>query len=103
MAKERPVRLDLTGLSTQAAIAAINQKYGANTMVLARKALGMGISFVSSGCYALDFSLGGGLPENRIIEIRGPFSAAKTTLALCGAAAFQRRYPEDEDDGLVIF
>ncbi|KAK1370798.1 hypothetical protein POM88_036890 [Heracleum sosnowskyi] len=34
------------------------------------------------GCLTLDFALGGGLPQGRIVEINGPESSGKSTLAL---------------------
>jgi protein RecA len=43
--------------------------------------------------------LGGGLPENRIIEIRGPYSSFKTTISLYAAKTFLRKY----EDGIMIY
>lgn len=101
--KKKEARLDLAKMGTKAAIAAVNAKYGSNTLVLASEALGSKVTFVSTGCAPINISLGGGFPENRITEIRGPFSSLKTTLVLKGIAEFQRKYPADEDDGLAIF
>ncbi len=52
---------------------------------------------VSSGAISIDLALGGGYPKGRIIEIFGPESSGKTTLALHAAAEFQR------EGGVVAF
>ena len=50
-----------------------------------------GIPCVSSGAISLDLALGGrGLPKGRVVEIFGPESSGKTTLALTVAANVQR-------------
>ena len=49
------------------------------------------ISVVPTGCLALDVATGvGGLPRGRVIEIYGPESSGKTTLALHSIAEAQR-------------
>jgi len=59
-------------------------KLGANTI--------MNIEVIPTGCLALDIALGvGGVPKGRIIEIYGPESSGKTTIALCIAAEAQKR------------
>lgn len=50
----------------------------------------------SSGCAALDDALGGGWPKGRQIEIYGPESSGKTTLALQAVANYQKKYPDDD-------
>ena len=44
-----------------------------------------------SGSYVLDLILGGGYPEGRVVEIYGPESSGKTTIALHAIAEIQRR------------
>jgi recombination protein RecA len=59
-------------------------KLGANTI--------MEIEVIPTGCLALDIALGvGGVPKGRIIEIYGPESSGKTTIALRIAAEAQKK------------
>lgn len=91
---DKKPRLSLKGLDLNGAIATINKKYGENTLILSSKAEGLVKRFVSTGVYALDFALGGGIPENRITEIRGGYSSLKSTVLLKTIAAFQKKYPD---------
>ena len=51
------------------------------------------ISTISTGCLALDLALGvGGIPRGRIIEIFGPESSGKTTIALHIIAEAQKSW-----------
>lgn len=49
------------------------------------------VELLSSGSLSLDLALGGGYPKGRIIEIYGPESSGKTTLALHAIAEIQRQ------------
>jgi recombination protein RecA len=49
------------------------------------------VSTFHSGSYVLDLILGGGYPEGRVVEIYGPESSGKTTIALHAIAEIQKR------------
>ena len=52
----------------------------------------MNIEVISTGCLQLDIALGvGGLPRGRIIEVYGPESSGKTTIALHAIAEAQKK------------
>jgi len=71
----------------------IEKKYGKGSiMKLGEKAVEEGINVIPTGALTLDVALGvGGIPRGRIIEIYGPESSGKTTLALQIIAEAQRR------------
>ena len=50
----------------------------------------MVVETTSSGAITLDMALGGGFPRGRVIEIYGPESSGKTTLALHAIAEIQK-------------
>ncbi len=74
------------------ALAQIDKKYGKGAvMKLGEAARNMEISVISTGCLELDIALGvGGVPRGRIVEIYGPESSGKTTLALHMIAEAQK-------------
>ena len=75
-----------------AAIAKIEKDYGkGSVMKLGDSAKGMNVEAVPTGCLSLDLALGvGGVPKGRIIEVYGPESSGKTTVALHMVAEVQR-------------
>ena len=75
----------------QAAISKIEKNYGKGSiMKLGDKAVEQ-MDIISSGSIALDSALGvGGFPKGRIIEIYGPESSGKTTLAIHAIAESQK-------------
>src|SRR5690606_1288921 len=76
-----------------AALAQIERSFGKGTIMrLGGKDQGVEIETVSTGSLGLDIALGvGGLPKGRIIEIYGPESSGKTTLALHTVAEAQKK------------
>ena len=75
-----------------AALANIEKAYGkGSVMRLGDSNAHMNIETIPTGCLSLDLALGlGGLPKGRIIEIYGPESSGKTTVALHAVAAVQK-------------
>lgn len=75
-----------------AAIAKIEKDYGkGSVMKLGDSVKGMNVEAVPTGCLSLDLALGvGGVPKGRIIEVYGPESSGKTTVALHMVAEVQR-------------
>ena len=74
------------------ALGKIEKDFGKGSVMKLGDASGkMQVEVISTGCLPLDFALGvGGLPRGRIIEIYGPESSGKTTLALHVVAEAQK-------------
>ncbi|MBF2001784.1 MAG: recombinase RecA [Synechococcales cyanobacterium C42_A2020_086] len=68
----------------------IDRTYGKGTIMRLGDASRMRVETIPSGALTLDLALGGGLPKGRIIEIYGPESSGKTTLALHAVAEVQK-------------
>ena len=76
-----------------AAISQIEKQFGKGSiMKLGDSSAQMNVETIPTGALSLDIALGlGGLPKGRIIEIYGPESSGKTTVALHAVAEVQRR------------
>ena len=76
----------------QAALGQIERAFGKGSIMrLGQENSAVDIASVSTGSLGLDIALGiGGLPRGRIVEIYGPESSGKTTLALHVAAEAQK-------------
>ncbi len=68
----------------------IEKSFGKGAIMRLGDASRMKVETISSGAMTLDLALGGGLPKGRIIEIYGPESSGKTTLALHALAEIQK-------------
>ncbi len=65
------------------ALTQIEKQFGKGSVMKLGENAHMNIDSISTGCLGLDIALGvGGVPKGRIIEIYGPESSGKTTLAL---------------------
>lgn len=76
----------------ESALAQIEKQYGkGSVMKLGDKSANMQIEAISTGSLSLDIALGvGGVPRGRIVEIYGPESSGKTTVALHMVAEVQK-------------
>ena len=84
MAEEREKALDM-------ALGQIEKQFGKGSVMRMGDNLSMGIESIPTGALALDLALGiGGLPRGRIVEIFGPESSGKSTLAMHCVAEAQR-------------
>ena len=75
------------------ALAQIEKQFGkGSVMKLGDQSAHMNVETVPTGCLSLDIALGlGGIPRGRIVEIYGPESSGKTTVALHMVAEVQKR------------
>ena len=98
MAKEKQIKTVGTDKSAegrekalQTAMAQIEKQYGKGAVMLLGENAAMNVEHIKTGSMALDMALGiGGIPRGRIIEIYGPESSGKTTLALHCVAEAQK-------------
>ncbi|MBO7520395.1 MAG: recombinase RecA, partial [Clostridia bacterium] len=73
------------------AMAQIEKQYGKGAVMKLGENASMSVEHISTGSMALDMALGiGGIPRGRIVEIYGPESSGKTTLALHCVAEAQK-------------
>ncbi|KRM26695.1 MULTISPECIES: recombinase RecA [Limosilactobacillus] len=85
MADQRKAALDV-------ALKKIEKNFGKGSIMRMGDAADMKIATISSGSLAIDKALGvGGYPRGRIVEIYGPESSGKTTVALHAVAEVQRQ------------
>ena len=93
-AKQVPVRLataEEKKKALDAAIAHIEKTYGKGAVMKLGKAPDYNVDVIPTGSMTLDMALGiGGVPRGRIVEIYGPASSGKTTVALHVAAQAQK-------------
>ena len=76
----------------ETAMAQIEKMYGKGSIMRFGDKAELNVDYIPTGSLALDVALGiGGLPKGRIVEIYGPESSGKTTLALHIVAEAQKR------------
>jgi len=84
------------------ALSQIEKQFGKGAIMKLGENTHMNIESISTGAITLDVALGvGGVPKGRIIEIYGPESSGKTTLALHIIAEAQRKGTGEEKQGGV--
>ena len=102
MATKKTAKVDKKGVADNAtdqrkkaletALAQIRKENGEGSIIRLGDAPDIKISAISTGSLSLDLALGvGGLPKGRIIEIYGPESSGKTTIALHAVAESQKQ------------
>lgn len=75
----------------QTAMAQIEKQYGKGAIMRLGENINMSVEHIRTGSMALDMALGiGGIPKGRIVEIFGPESSGKTTVALHCVAEAQK-------------
>ncbi len=73
------------------AITQIEKQFGKGAIMRLGQAASMNVEAISTGSFTLDLALGiGGLPRGRVVEVFGPESSGKTTVALHVAAEAQK-------------
>jgi recombination protein RecA len=101
MAKKETVTNDIKAAKMQAlqsTLSKIDKEYGKGAIMRLDSEAVIDIPSISTGSIALDNALGvGGVPKGRVIEIYGPESSGKTTLALHIIAEAQK------EDGIAAF
>jgi recombination protein RecA len=84
--------MDNKGKALDAALAQIERAFGKGSIMKLGQRETLEIEAISTGSLGLDIALGiGGLPKGRIVEIYGPESSGKTTLALHCVAEAQKK------------
>lgn len=78
--------------AARAAIAAIKERFGDGAIMKLGEARKVDVDAIPTGSISLDIALGiGGVPRGRVIEVYGPESSGKSTLALSVAAQSQAK------------
>ena len=90
-AKNDGVKNDGKSEALKLALQQITKQFGDGAIMKLGETPKMDVELLPSGSLALDLALGGGWPKGRIIEIYGPESSGKTTLALHAIAEIQKQ------------
>lgn len=81
MSKKKPIKKESGDLKE--AIEEIKQRFGEGAIMKLKDAELVDVDAIPTGSFSLDLALGtGGVPRGRVIEVYGPESSGKTTLAL---------------------
>ncbi|HLC64222.1 MAG TPA: recombinase RecA [Patescibacteria group bacterium] len=90
MMKKKEPKQEISDL--QEAIDEIKQRFGEGAIMKLKEVRAVDIDVIPTGAISLDLALGvGGVPRGRVIEILGPESSGKTTLALHILAEAQKK------------
>src|SRR5216117_3168696 len=92
MVNEGKVMEEAKAKALQAALAQIEKQFGKGSIMKMDSAAVQDVQVISTGSLGLDIALGvGGLPRGRVVEIYGPESSGKTTLALHCVSEAQKK------------
>ena len=84
--------LEARNQSLESALTSVEKKYGKGTIMRLGDRAKNEVPVIPTGSLSLDAAIGiGGYPRGRVVEIFGPESSGKTTLALHAIAEVQRR------------
>lgn len=91
VSKQVPGKVENKKKALEIALSQIEKKYGDGAIMRLGESSTLNVEALSTGSIALDLATGiGGFPKGRIIEIYGPESSGKTTLALHAVAEAQK-------------
>ncbi|MEX2052968.1 MAG: recombinase RecA [Candidatus Paceibacterota bacterium] len=89
--KEKKDRSEMQGKGVDIAVKEIQAKYGDGSIMKLGDARKVDVDVIPTGSISLDLALGvGGVPRGRVVEVYGPESSGKTTLALHLVAEAQK-------------
>lgn len=77
--------------AVELAVEQIERQFGKGSIMKLGESSKVQVETIPTGSLSLDLALGGGIPKGRIIEIYGPESSGKTTLALHAIAEVQKK------------
>jgi len=84
-------KTDARQQALEGAVEQIREKFGVGSIMKLKDARAMDVESVPTGSISLDLALGvGGIPKGRVIEVFGPESSGKTTLAMHMVAEVQK-------------
>lgn len=89
---KKELKKKVGGASIAETMKSIQKRFGEESVMLLDQATHMDVESIPTGSFGLDLALGvGGYPKGRIVEIYGPESSGKTTLALHAVAEAQKQ------------